>query len=175
LPCGFDGSLACPSEQVFQFGEDLFDRVEIRTVRRQEEEPCACGADGLANGITLVAAEIVHDHNVSGLQTGHEDLLDIEPEALAIDWAIKDAWRINPVVAQGGKEGHGLPMAMGHMGEQPLAFPAPAPDRRHVGLGPGLIDEHKALDGDIWLELPPRISPSCDVRPVLFGGVNGFF
>ena len=172
MPCGFDSSFLCPSEQMFRFGEDLFDRVEIRTVRRQEEEPCTCGADRLANDITPVAAEIVHNHNV---QTGHENLLDIESEALAIDRAIKDAWRINPVVAQGGKKGHGLLMTMGRMSHQPLAFPAPAPDGRHIGLGPCRVDEHKALDGDTWLELPPGIPPSCDVRPVLFGCVNCFF
>jgi hypothetical protein len=61
------------------------------------------------------------------------------------------------------------------MSHQPLTLAAPAPDGRHVGLGPCLVDEHKTLDGDMWLELPPGIPPSCDVRSVLFVSVNGFF
>ena len=61
------------------------------------------------------------------------------------------------------------------MSGKPLALPAPASDGRHIGLGPGLVDEHKALDGDAWLVLPPGGTLSCDVRPVLLGGVNGFF
>jgi hypothetical protein len=44
---------------VFELGEDLLDRVEIGTVWRQEEEFGADAADGLANGLSLVAAEIV--------------------------------------------------------------------------------------------------------------------
>ena len=56
-----------------------------------------------------------------------------------------------------------------------LVFPAPATDRRHVGLGPGLVDEHQRLDIERWLILLPPLAPPGDIRSLLFDGVNGFF
>ena len=41
--------------------EDLLDGVEVRTGGRQEEQPGAGGADEFADGLTLVAAQIVQD------------------------------------------------------------------------------------------------------------------
>lgn len=32
LPCGLDGALGGFSQEQFEFGEDLLDRVEVRTV-----------------------------------------------------------------------------------------------------------------------------------------------
>ena len=45
------------AKQVFEFGEELLDRVQVRAVGRQEPEPCPCGAD--CGG--LVAAEVVQE------------------------------------------------------------------------------------------------------------------
>jgi hypothetical protein len=70
---------------VFEFGEDLLDRVEIGALGRKKEEPCASGPDRGANGLALVAAEIGENDNIVWLQRGDEDLLDIEAEQLAID------------------------------------------------------------------------------------------
>jgi hypothetical protein len=38
LPGGFYGALGCVSEQGFELGEDLLDRIEVWAVRRQEEQ-----------------------------------------------------------------------------------------------------------------------------------------
>jgi hypothetical protein len=44
-PGALDGSFGCFSQQMFELGEDLFDRVEIGAIGRQEEQPCACSPD----------------------------------------------------------------------------------------------------------------------------------
>jgi hypothetical protein len=36
-----------------------------------------------------VTAEIVHDHGVAGTKRGDENLLDIGPEALAVDGTVE--------------------------------------------------------------------------------------
>jgi hypothetical protein len=74
---------------VLELGEHLLDRVEVWTVRGQEQEPCAVTANGGADCMTFVAAEIVDDDDVAGLERGEEELLDIEMEAFAIDRPIK--------------------------------------------------------------------------------------
>ena len=105
----------------------MLDWVEIRTVRRQEEQLRARFTDRLTNRITFVAAKIVHDHDVVWFEAGPEDVLDIMQEALAVDGAVKDARGINPVMTQGCNKGHGLPVPVRHMGDEPLAFATPAP------------------------------------------------
>jgi hypothetical protein len=50
----------------------------------------ANAADGLANGFSLVAAEIIHNHNVAGLQPGQKEFTDIGKEPDAGDRSVKD-------------------------------------------------------------------------------------
>ena len=46
---------------------------------------------------------------------------------------------------------------------------APAPERRHVGLGPGLVDEHQPGRVDPALVLLPLRPPACDVGALPLG------
>jgi hypothetical protein len=59
-------------------------------------------------------------------------------------------------MAQRGQEGGGLPVAVGHFGDEPQAA-----QRHHVGIGPGLVDKARAARIDAALILyslrsPPR-------------------
>jgi hypothetical protein len=45
----------------------------------------------------------------------------------------------------------------------------------HVGLGPGLVDEHQPMGSDAALVLLPPGPPAGDVRPILLAGEHGFF
>src|SRR5271155_5000264 len=58
-PGVFEGSGAGLSHQVLKFGEDLFDRVEIGAIGRQEQQVRASGSNGRARRLSLVAAPIV--------------------------------------------------------------------------------------------------------------------
>jgi hypothetical protein len=175
LPGCFDSSLGGFSEQRFQLGEHLLDGIEIGTIGRQEEKVRAGRTDGPAHGVALVAAEIVHDDDVAGLERGHQELLDIGFEAFAVDRSVKDARCVDPVVPQGRKECEGLPMPVRRLSAQALPSRSPAVGADHVGLGPGLIDEDEA--GRINLSLMPF--PACpsarDVGPVLLAGQQRFF
>jgi hypothetical protein len=84
-------------EEGFQFGEGLFDRVEVGTVRRQKPE---LRADAFDRGVDLgllVDDEVIEDHDVAGLQRGHEDLFDVGEETRIIDRAIEDGRRADPL------------------------------------------------------------------------------
>ncbi len=135
----------------------------------------AGGSDCLANGLTLVATEVVHDDNVAGFERGHEALLDPCGEAEAVDRSVEDAWRIDPVVPERCEEGQRAPMAERRAGDQ--LFPAwrPTSDRRHVRLGPGLVDEDETTRVKPILILPPLLPPPRDLRPQLLDGEQRFF
>ena len=55
------------SQQGFEFGEDLFDGIEVGGIGRQEDKPRTGMADCGSDGVALMAAQIVDDHDVAGL------------------------------------------------------------------------------------------------------------
>ena len=158
-----------------ELDEDLFDGVQIGAVGRQEEGLCPGSADGCTNIGGLVAAEVIHDDHVARMKRGGQHLLDIGLEGFAIDRAVEHPGRIDPVASQGGEKRHRVPMAERRFRLQPLAARCPAAQGRHVGLGPGFIDEDQP--GGIntaLISLPLRPVPG-DIRSVLLAGQHAFF
>ena len=102
-----------------------------------------------------MAAEIVHDDNVPGLEDRQELLLDVGAEAFAVDRSVEHARGCEPVAAQCAEEGQRPPAALGREAAQAFAFRPPAAQWGHVGLDPGLIDEDQ----------PPRIKPALPGSP----------
>src|SRR5580692_310474 len=94
-PGRLDGALCGLAQRVLELGEDLLNGVEIRAVRREEEEPCAGGSDHIANGLAFVRAEIVEDHDIPRLQSCDQYFFDIKTEALGVDRAVEDPWRVD--------------------------------------------------------------------------------
>ena len=58
---------------------------------------------------------------------------------------------------------------------QALALGAPAAQRGHVGLDPGLVDEHQALRVETSLQRAPAAAPASDVVTRLLEGEQRFF
>jgi hypothetical protein len=100
-------------------------RVQIGRVFRQEEQPRASRSNRSANGFVFVAAEIVHHHQITNFERGHQYPLDIDREAFAVDRAVEDPWGFDAVMAQRREKGHGFPMALRNLGFEPLASRGP--------------------------------------------------
>lgn len=69
-----------PSDQGFELGEGHFYGVEIGTVGRQEEKPCANRTHGICGRGAFVGGQVVENDHVAGLQGRDELGLDIELE-----------------------------------------------------------------------------------------------
>jgi hypothetical protein len=104
-----------------------------------------------------------------------QDVLDVNPEGFPIDRAVKEPGGGDAIVAQGGQEGHGLPAAMRYLGFDPLTARCPAPQRRHVGFGPGLVDEHQPGGGDPLPILGPLRPAAGHVGAILLGSNQRLF
>ena len=124
------------SRQSFELGEDLLDRVEVGGVFRQEDEAGSDIPDRLAPRLSLVGAEIVEDHDIARLQRRDQERFDIGVEALAVDGPVEQAGRVDAVVAQGGEESRGLPLALRDLVDQALSPWRPAAQAGQIGLGP---------------------------------------
>ena len=92
-----------------------------------------------------------------------------------MDRPVQDEGRHHASKPQSGDKGRRLPVPVRHTDPQPLAPRGPTVAARHVGGGPGLVDEHEALRLKIELPLEPGSTPLQDIRPVLFGGVRRLF
>lgn len=138
--CGGDAS-----ELGLELGEGHFDRVEIGTVGRQEEEPGASFGQALGRTVALMDREIVEDDDVALGQCWGELGLDVEIEGDAIHGLVDDPWCGQAMAAQAGDEALSLPMPEGGRGGQPLPTRAAAPQPDHLGVDRGLVDEDDAV------------------------------
>jgi hypothetical protein len=66
-------------------------------------------------------------------------------------------------------------MAVGNCCPTTLPARRTAAQARHFRARSGLVDEDEAFRIKVGLCREPGFTPSSDVRPILFGGVRGFF
>lgn len=179
-PC--DGGLdlleatgVCLSQECFELGKRLLDRVQIGTVGRQIEQLGPRRADRSPYGKVLMAAEIVHHHDVAWPQSWNQELHHPGEETLGVDGAIQDARRGDAITSQPGHEGERLALAVGHFGYQALTSGAAAMQAGHIRLCPGLINEDQTGRTNLALPLLPLPPPSRDISTVLLAGTQAFF
>ena len=129
----------------------------------------------MSHGLSLVGAEIVEDHDVAWLQRRHEELFDIGVEALAVDGPVEQAGRVDAVVAQGGEESRGLPLALRDLVDEPLAPWRPAAQAGHIGFRPGFIDEDQPPGVDEPLIGSPSFAVATYVRAILLACDKSLF
>ena len=158
-----------------EFGEELLDRIEIRTVRREVEKNCFARLDNLAHARNLVNTDVVHDDDVAALESWSKDLFDVSQEGLAIHRPIQQQGRRNAIVAQRRNEGRRFPMAKRYLADKPFTARSATVATRHVCGCTGFIDEHQLSRIKPGLHLAPGLTRRGDVRPVLFGRVQAFF
>ena len=89
FPQSFEGTRGRLSENRLEFGETLFDWIEIGAVGRKIEKGCSTRLDCFSDACDLVNADVVHDDDVAALEGWNEDLFDVRREARAIHWPIQ--------------------------------------------------------------------------------------
>jgi hypothetical protein len=116
-----EGSGSRRPEKRLEFGERLFDRIEVGTVRRQKSD---VGADGFNRGAGVrlfVYREVVEDDDIAGAECWHQDLFDVGEEAHIVDGAIEDRRGPEALDRQRGDHGGRFPMTTGGVVVEPGA------------------------------------------------------
>src|ERR1700733_12416144 len=104
-----------------------------------------------------------------------QELFDIGVEALAVDGPVEQAGRVDAVVAQGGEESRGLPLALRDLVDEALSPRRPAAKPGHIGLRPGFIDEDEPPGVDEPLIGSPSFAVATYVRAILLACDKGLF
>ena len=122
-----------------------------------------------------MAGQVVHDDDVAGLEFGNEELFDIGFERDRVDGPVEDEWRNEAFKTQAGDEGCRFPMAMWDGSSQSFAFGRAPKAARHIGGGPGLVDEDQLFRIEIELAFEPGLATFQNVGALLLGRVCGLF
>ena len=118
----------------------------------------ACFSDCMSNRLTFVAAQIVHDDDVTRPQLWRQMLGDIVLEDLAVHRPVEYKGRDDAVVTQTGNKCGGAPVAVWSTADQALPTSAAAMASMHVSLGPGLIDKDQTLGIKTMLIIAPSLA-----------------
>ena len=169
LPEGVDVARGGLTKQRFEFGEELFDGVQVGRIRRQVEQRGLRRRESFFHSSHLVAAEVVEDHDVPGLQGGAQKLLHPSQEQFAIHGPVGDQGRRQLIVPQTRQKRGRLPIAIGGRCDAALSA------GRQVGRGPGFIDEHELSYVQVRLSRAPGAPRHLHVLALLLAGVQSFF
>ncbi len=175
VPERVDVARGCLTKQRFEFGEELFDGIQVGRIRRQIEQRGLRRRDGFFHSCHLVAAEVVEDHDVPGLQGGAQKLPHPGQEQFTIHRPVGDQGSRQLIVPQTRKKSGRLPIAIGGRCDASLASGRAAIATRHVGRGPGFIDEHELSYVQARLYRAPGAPRHLHVLALLLAGVQSFF
>ncbi len=159
----------------FQFREGEFNRIEIRTVGRQEAEVRAHALDRRLHLRLLVHRQVVEHHDITRSQCRDQHLLDVGEERGIVDRPIEDGRRVQPVHTQRRDHGVRLPMATWRVVAEPQAARTAAVATQQVGGDTGFVDEHIAARVVDRLRVLPAAARRRDISAPLFVGVDRFF
>ena len=118
---------------------------------------------------------IVHEHNVSPLESWNKKLFDVGSKYFAGHRTFEHKGCGNTVVAQRGYESNCLPVSMQNLLHEPLIPRCPAVethDRRGNG---GFIEKNEPSRIEFWLLTLQRSSFGGDVRAILLRRPQTFF
>lgn len=160
---------------MFELGEDLLYQIEVWAVGWQIEDRGTSIFNGSLDAGNFVAAEIVQDDEVPGLERRRESLLCPGSEAVAIDWTIEDAGCVDPIVPECRDKSCPFPMPVWCHAIDPLPFWTTAIARCHIGRSPSLVDENQLLWSQVDLLATPFGARLGNILSQLFGCTRGLF
>ena len=161
------------AQESFQFRERELDRIQVRTIGREESYERPRLLDRGPHLRLLVDHEVVEDDDIARAQRRHQDLFDVGEERRTIHGPIKHRGGAQPLKTKRGNHRVGLPVtARGVIADSGSA--------RAAAVAPEQIGRHAAfIEKDILpdiverLPLAPPPTLSGDGGPTLFVGVYG--
>ena len=119
--------------------------------------------------------QVVEDDDFTGQQRGHQDLFDVGQEDVSVHRLVDHHGGGESTAAQRADKGRDLPVAVGRRTQAtpPSGSAAVAP--RHVGRGPGFIDEYELFCVHRGQSFDPCPARRDHVLAFLLAGVQGFF
>ena len=126
----------------------------------------------------MIRGIIFPTHDIAFVQGRGQLGFDVEVEEFAVYRPTDDPGRVQPVMAQRGDEGLGLPVAEGGVTYQTRPTGGPSGGFGHVGLERDLVDERQScqpVTHEGLAAVDPDIAGQRDIRPLLLDRAEVFF
>src|SRR5258708_27245429 len=156
----FSRTSALSTQKRLHFGESLLNRREIGRIRRQEQEVTPSSFDSLFHARSLMNAQIIQDHDLSGTQAGSKQLLYINLKSGSISGSIQDEGFSHPLRRQRSDQRHDRSIVARNLADGSLPSGSIGIQRGHSNMGAGLIDKHQIRSLQ-WLGLLTPGRTSC--------------
>jgi hypothetical protein len=169
------GARAHRAEERLQFGECLFDRIEVGAVRRKKPQERTNLLNRSPNLGVLVDREVVEHDHIAAAQRRHQDWLDVGQEGDGVDGAIEHGRCGQLRRTEGGDHGVCLPVAARRVIRNAGPAQAPRIEPQQIRGHARFIHED-VLAGIVERQrLDPLAARGRDIRSTLFVSVYGLF
>ena len=128
-----------------EFREGHFDRVEIRTAGRQEQEVAAMGLEHPRGGIAVVGGQVVEDDHGPWVQFRDRNLFDAAIEGIPIQGSGDHPGCHDPIAGQACDQGPVCPIAETARAFEPFTTWTAPVFAGHPGVGARLIQKDQPL------------------------------
>jgi hypothetical protein len=163
------------AQERLQFGKCLFDRIEVRTVRREKSNSRSDGFDSDADLWLFMHRKVVEHDHVAGAERRDEHLVHVGVKADRINRPVEHGRRGDAFYPQGGDDGLRFPMTARRVIVQARAARTAAITAQQVGCDAALVNEDVPRRIVDRLDVPPLPTLRRDISAPLFVGVYRFF
>ncbi len=139
----FSRTSALSTQKRLHFGESLLNRREIGRIRRQEQEVTPSSFDSLFHARSLMNAQIIQDHDLSGTQAGSKQLLYIDLKSGSIRGSIQDESFSHALRRQRSDQRHDRSIVARNLADGSLPSGSIGIQRGQSNMGASLIDKHQ--------------------------------
>ncbi len=100
------------TNDVFEFGPELFDRIELGRVWRSEQDGGTSLFDELEGFLVFVSGQIIHDYDVARVEIFDELMLDERTKHIRASAGIDGHESSKTIEANGSYQGQSFPLSM---------------------------------------------------------------
>lgn len=140
-----DGTRSDTPEMSLEFGKRHLNRVQVRAVGGQKQEPASGLFQAVCGSGAFVRGQIIQYDNIAGVQRRCQLRLDINLESGLVHRPVQDPWRDHLILAQAGNEGLCLPVPKRRGILQALALDGAATQAMKLCIDGGFINEDQPV------------------------------
>jgi len=159
---------------LFDLSPAQFDRIEVGRVGRQVAKGGTCCLNELTNAFDLVGRQVVHDHNLAGLELWAQHVFQIGQEHIPIGRCF-NRHRSHPSVdADSSQQSQRAPIA-GSAVRYTFAHWTTSISPRHLRGGAAFIEENQIPNGHLIDGVAVLLALFLNPFGILLSGVKSFF